>query len=339
MADLPETPITREEKYLSAISGQSSTDDLPERAITRKEQYLDYIARNGTGGGEGGTTNYNALTNKPSIGGVILTGDKSLEELGAASAADVAANSALLVDNENRGYLGKNLYNSTLEIGGISGTGGDNVNNRRCRTPLNQKIVLVASQVIVSAVNLSDVIVWEYDDIDSIIGTPIEGNEWKTLPYTFIPHPDKYYRYILKNANDSTIDISAVFVQTEIGDNATDYVPYIPSNAVLQEQIEQLKEQINTLRALHGLDPVEYSSTASLQSFTPKLTADVMDEPLSVEDAKSDIDGNTELTKNEPIEAELTVEKEPLTAHETELTDGLSVDDAAEPNAEDGETV
>ena len=34
------------------------------------------------GGGSGGTSNYNALRNKPKIGGVTLEGDKTLEDLG-----------------------------------------------------------------------------------------------------------------------------------------------------------------------------------------------------------------------------------------------------------------
>lgn len=41
--------------------------------------------------GGGGTSNYNDLINKPSINGVTLSGNKSLSDLGAASAADVAA--------------------------------------------------------------------------------------------------------------------------------------------------------------------------------------------------------------------------------------------------------
>ena len=41
--------------------------------------------------GGGGTSNYNDLINKPSINGVTLSGNKSLSDLGAASAADVTA--------------------------------------------------------------------------------------------------------------------------------------------------------------------------------------------------------------------------------------------------------
>ena len=42
-----------------------------------------------SGGGSGGTTDYTALTNKPSINGVTLSGNKTLEDIGTASAIDV----------------------------------------------------------------------------------------------------------------------------------------------------------------------------------------------------------------------------------------------------------
>lgn len=43
----------------------------------------------GGGGGEPGTTNYNDLTNKPSINSVTLTGNKTTSQLGLASAAQI----------------------------------------------------------------------------------------------------------------------------------------------------------------------------------------------------------------------------------------------------------
>lgn len=47
------------------------------------------------GGGEGGTTDYNALSNKPQINGVELTGNKTSAELGVASASHTHAKSEI----------------------------------------------------------------------------------------------------------------------------------------------------------------------------------------------------------------------------------------------------
>lgn len=83
MENIPD-PITRKEQYYSYMAGKSS--HLPD-PITREEKYLYYLCTNGsggggTGGGSGGTTNYNDLTNKPSINGVTLEGNKTSEDLG-----------------------------------------------------------------------------------------------------------------------------------------------------------------------------------------------------------------------------------------------------------------
>lgn len=75
---LPDNPITREEMYLSNIAGEGT--QLPDHPVTRVEQYLDYIANNGGGGG--GTTNYEALSNKPQINGTTLSGNKTSADLG-----------------------------------------------------------------------------------------------------------------------------------------------------------------------------------------------------------------------------------------------------------------
>lgn len=93
---LPSNPLTREEQYLSNIAGEGTS--LPEKPLTREEQYLEYIALNGGGGG--GTTNYNALSNKPKINGVELSGNKTSEDLhieggDAVLESDVTANTTV----------------------------------------------------------------------------------------------------------------------------------------------------------------------------------------------------------------------------------------------------
>lgn len=71
-------PITRKEQIYEAILS-GDTDNLP-KPLTREEAYLKAIALNGGGGG--GSDNYNALSNKPEINGVTLTGNKSAADLG-----------------------------------------------------------------------------------------------------------------------------------------------------------------------------------------------------------------------------------------------------------------
>ena len=58
-----------------------------EKVITGTAEPISHlewiIATYGTGGsGSGGTTNYNDLTNKPSINGITLTGNKTSVDLG-----------------------------------------------------------------------------------------------------------------------------------------------------------------------------------------------------------------------------------------------------------------
>ena len=64
-------------------------------------------------GGGGGTTNYNALDNKPQIAGTTLQGDKSLADLGIAGASDVATALAGKVDKVEGKGLSTNDYDNT----------------------------------------------------------------------------------------------------------------------------------------------------------------------------------------------------------------------------------
>lgn len=76
-------PVTRTEKYLAAIANMDVDAELPE-PITREERYLYAVWQavvNGGGGGEGGTTNYNALSNKPKINGVELKGNLYFDDI------------------------------------------------------------------------------------------------------------------------------------------------------------------------------------------------------------------------------------------------------------------
>ena len=56
-------------------------------------------------GGGGGTSNYNDLSNKPSIGGVTLSGDKSLSDLSAVAASQGAGNAGKFLGIDNTGAV------------------------------------------------------------------------------------------------------------------------------------------------------------------------------------------------------------------------------------------
>lgn len=58
----------------------------------------------GSGGG-GGTSNYNDLTNKPSINSVTLSGDKTLSDLGAVAASQGAGNAGKFLGIDNTGAV------------------------------------------------------------------------------------------------------------------------------------------------------------------------------------------------------------------------------------------
>ena len=86
---MAEFPQSREEAILQAtINGEEYTG-YPESRIEELLLELKAVIEAGGGGG-GGTTNYNLLENKPQIGGVTLTGDKSASDLSLASTSRLA---------------------------------------------------------------------------------------------------------------------------------------------------------------------------------------------------------------------------------------------------------
>lgn len=85
MPNIPETPLTRKEQYLSAIAGTGA--NIPENPLTREEQYLAYIAENGSaggggGGGTAGVSSFNGRTGavKPAAGDYTIEQVDGLKE-------------------------------------------------------------------------------------------------------------------------------------------------------------------------------------------------------------------------------------------------------------------
>lgn len=95
--------------------------------MTNLETLLLAMLGNKGGGGEGGTTNYNELDNKPSINGVELIRNKSAEDLGLASKDDLsAAVESTISDNlipfpyyNASGTISGNLVHTVMDDGTI----------------------------------------------------------------------------------------------------------------------------------------------------------------------------------------------------------------------------
>lgn len=71
-SELPE-PKSRKESYLAKAAGMDVT--IPEAPESRLEQYLEAIAE---GGGGGGTSDFNELTNRPKYNGTAMTGETNI---------------------------------------------------------------------------------------------------------------------------------------------------------------------------------------------------------------------------------------------------------------------
>lgn len=74
----------------------------------------NYVSRHSSGGGGGGTTNYNELENKPSINGVVLSGNKTSADLNISGGGDTSytPNSAVKIGK----YGNKDLYRIYVDI-------------------------------------------------------------------------------------------------------------------------------------------------------------------------------------------------------------------------------
>lgn len=81
--------INGEDGFSPTIIEKTNTDTEYVLTVTNKDGSYDtpnLKGQDGVGGsGEGGTTNYNQLTNRPSINNVTLSGNKTLDDLGIAS--------------------------------------------------------------------------------------------------------------------------------------------------------------------------------------------------------------------------------------------------------------
>lgn len=106
----------------------------------------------GTGGGSGGTTNYNDLANKPQINGVELSGNKTSDDLGISGMTEEQKEQLNQNTQDIQGKVSKDQ--GTLNAGKVLGIGADGMVTPMdpLADPLAGKNILFAGDSLVSGV-------------------------------------------------------------------------------------------------------------------------------------------------------------------------------------------
>ena len=74
-----------------------------------------YVKKHSGGGGDGGTSNYNDLSNKPSINGVTLSGNKTSEDLNIGGSGGMTLTD--ITSNITSDFVDISSYNSFIILG------------------------------------------------------------------------------------------------------------------------------------------------------------------------------------------------------------------------------
>ena len=195
-----------------------------ERFIAGEEPPISHlektIAKYGTGG-SGGTTNYNALTNKPSINGVELSGNKTLKQLG--------------ITNYNDTQIKTQISNILKAIGDIDG------------------LTIVGVKDLVNAVNKLDL-----SFMQSIVYNTKDGKKLLTITYKNGNTTDIDITAIITNTNIgelANVEDTGIIDKQVLGYNSSTgkYIPItIDNNNVLQEAKEYTDKQINAINRVEG---------------------------------------------------------------------------------------
>lgn len=118
---------------------------------------------------------------------------------------------------------GKNLFDKTIEQGGISTSDGSNTtNSNRIRT--DSIIYLEAGTYTINASGVNNV----NKHIYSTSGTWESAlGSWQTLPYTFTLNETKGVKFVFRKSDDSTITTSSISeIMLNKGPTALPYEPY-----------------------------------------------------------------------------------------------------------------
>lgn len=131
--------------------------------------------------------------------------------------------------------LGKNLWSSSMEVGGISATGTSLSNDKRVRSA-TKVVVRPGTTYTLSAIprdsgKVINVAIQGWTSDDTFI-SQITGADWQTLPLTFTTPANCYKITLNGRYSDDTVfgtvgESTDAFqnIQLEVGANATEYAP------------------------------------------------------------------------------------------------------------------
>ena len=145
------------------------------------------------GGGGGGTTNYNDLSNKPSINSTTLSGNKTGAELGLAGTADISNINITGSTNTTGSTIGKGVtfyLNGSLCVAlaniaaGATFTSGTNYST----ITIGEELSALNSKLAVETDTVGDVVFTKQGNIVSIYGYGITPTSLPTVPEKYRPN-------------------------------------------------------------------------------------------------------------------------------------------------------
>lgn len=229
---VPEEPLTREEQYLSAIAGVTSSSDIPEEPLTRIEAYLNKIVENGSGGSgfeptddqlaamNSGITAEDVQqisTNESNISNI----QTSLATYHKASGTDIYFSETEPTGNIKDGsywistsgvkIYGGNIFAASVEQGSFDvNNGGEITSPNRVRTQFENTSVPTGTYTI-SADGVDDVVVYAYTNANtSDYSAEDSVVSWQAMPYTFTTTSNLYLRFAFRKSNNANITPSVV---------------------------------------------------------------------------------------------------------------------------------
>lgn len=249
-------PVDKEKQCVGALTG---------------EEFADIV---GSGGGGGGTTNYNSLSNKPSINNITLTGNKTAAQLQLASASAVSqaqSDATTALSNASQAKVAAQNAATTASAAQTQAT-----QNKTSINTLNTKVASLETDVASKAAQ-SDV-----DALTTDLGTKATKGELQTLSNTVDSKADKTTVTALSatvdtKADQSDLDALSSTVDTKATKASVDNLTTAVGQKASQTSVDNLTTAVTTLNADSStVGSVDYKVAQALATSKGYTIVDVL---------------------------------------------------------------